>query len=753
MRERNFVEMLLYHRSHPRVSGLKTDVYDGLLWELVYENLLGRLDPRHWALAMHTDGFPLFKVKNKEGKLKPFSVWPIMTTCLNFAPYYRTRVRSMFLSGLVSGYPHDLQPVLEIIGLEFKRLYEVGVKVTTWSLDLKRREEATIKAVLLYVSADYRGIQHWTLHTTHPKALACHQCMLMGHYVGLLNTTVYGQAFRFLPIDDPLRAEFKDRLPDDEQVFLELQKPAAPTHEKCCQWGKESEEYKGPESKHPKDRNGFTGVSVLAKLLPYWNIPRQCRNDPMHILMVVLKRLWGTLLNTGDYMFNDKRRELEIDRGCIETDLRQHVGVAGFHGRTLLHKTTMPTPPWVLLPSAQTAISNSIQKIRVPTGVVIRNPVTDLKYMKAADFIALLPFMPSLLHDHLPAEYYEAVCEYCCVLFMLSARSHTSESLRCLDTALPRAIARLELLFPLHINTITFHLLLHLVDGIRLLGPLYTWWSFPLERYGLMLKELCHSRKNPEASICNQALLAESVELYSFASHSRAWYDANRLSLALRMFNRDRDGNVLMTPIFLRNETTVRLRGKPEREVNLSSNEKAVVMSYWGEQSVRCTCFTALVYHRLYLNHIYLRSSTSSTKLKLDNATVKVYGEDNTFLVIRSFLVHRPSGDEDAPTHAFVRGEVLRVVSCEHVSDSCSIPIVQHTPAVRVVPISRIECVNCVLVPFNAPIAASASSSSSSASSASSSSSSSSLSSASSASSAHASATPSFSAVVLRKSF
>ena len=53
--------------------------------------------------------------------------------------------------------------------------------------------------------------------------------------------------------------------------------------------------------------------------------------------------------------------------------------------------------------------------------------------------------------------------------------------------------------------TVTVHSLLHVADGIEAAGPVWTYWSFVMERYcGFLKRDGVRNRRKPYASLDNR---------------------------------------------------------------------------------------------------------------------------------------------------------------------------------------------------------------------------------------------------------
>ena len=64
-----------------------------------------------------------------------------------------------------------------------------------------------------------------------------------------------------------------------------------------------------------------------------------------------------------------------------------------------------------------------------------------------------------------------------------------------------QCLVSFELVFPPSFFNIMTHLLVHLVEEIRILGPVFLHNMFPFERFMGVLKKYVHNRARPEGSI------------------------------------------------------------------------------------------------------------------------------------------------------------------------------------------------------------------------------------------------------------
>lgn len=102
-------------------------------------------------------------------------------------------------------------------------------------------------------------------------------------------------------------------------------------------------------------------------------------------------------------------------------------------------------------------------------------------------------------------------------------------------------------------------------------------------------------------------------------------------------------------------------------------------------------------YHRIYLNHIYFRSSPSSKNLKACNWVIKKNGEQR-YLWADAFLVHQPSKRANSSTGYLVRGLLL---SFQRFDSTTHLPVVRKTKEIEYWFLENVEKVNPILAPHN----------------------------------------------------
>jgi hypothetical protein len=100
----------------------------------------------------------------------------------------------------------------------------------------------------------------------------------------------------------------------------------------------------------------------------------------------------------------------------------------------------------------------------------------------------------------------------CAFLNAISQKVINPEDQQRLQNDVAQCLVSFELVFPPSFFNITTHLLVHLVEEISILGPVFLHNMFPFERFMGVLKKYMHNRARPEESISKGYLTEEVIE-------------------------------------------------------------------------------------------------------------------------------------------------------------------------------------------------------------------------------------------------
>ena len=110
-------------------------------------------------------------------------------------------------------------------------------------------------------------------------------------------------------------------------------------------------------------------------------------------------------------------------------------------------------------------------------------------------------FLPVALRGILPENVRLAIVKVCAFLNEISQKVINREILSGLQIDVVQCLVSFELLFPPSFFNIMTHLLVHLVEEIRILGPVFLHNMFPFERFMGVLKKYVHNHARTEGSI------------------------------------------------------------------------------------------------------------------------------------------------------------------------------------------------------------------------------------------------------------
>src|SRR3954471_3082674 len=109
--------------------------------------------------------------------------------------------------------------------------------------------------------------------------------------------------------------------------------------------------------------------------------------------------------------------------------------------------------------------------------------------------------LPIALRGLLPDNVRVPIVKLCAFLNAISQKIINHEDLPRLQNDVVQCLVSFELVLPPSFFNIMTHLLVHLVEEISILGPVFLHNMFPFERFMGVLKKYVHNRARPEGSI------------------------------------------------------------------------------------------------------------------------------------------------------------------------------------------------------------------------------------------------------------
>ncbi|XP_062511672.1 uncharacterized protein LOC134187542 isoform X2 [Corticium candelabrum] len=150
-------------------------------------------------------------------------------------------------------------------------------------------------------------------------------------------------------------------------------------------------------------------------------------------------------------------------------------------------------------------IDERLSSIFPPTEIS-RKPglISKMSDWKASQYRAfLLYYMVPVLADVLDQQYWIHAFCLASALHSLLSSSITADDLLVIDQSLNQFVTDMKLHYGLEYCSMNVHLLTHLVDHVKLFGPLWTHSCFEFESANLRLRNLVHGKRYPDQQIVN----------------------------------------------------------------------------------------------------------------------------------------------------------------------------------------------------------------------------------------------------------
>ena len=155
-----------------------------------------------------------------------------------------------------------------------------------------------------------------------------------------------------------------------------------------------------------------------------------------------------------------------------------------------------------------------LASIKPPNNIsrVPRSIENHRKYFKASELRSFLLFYgPAVLYNILPKPYYEHFLLLSEAIFILLLDSISERQLEYVERSLLHFCILFEGYYGLRFQTANFHLLVHLADDVRSLGPLWTHSCFHFEdKNGFLLKTF-HGTQNIQFQIISAVSIAKKL--------------------------------------------------------------------------------------------------------------------------------------------------------------------------------------------------------------------------------------------------
>ncbi|XP_027364391.1 uncharacterized protein LOC113871494 [Abrus precatorius] len=322
---------------------------------------------------------------------------------------------------------------------------------------------------------------------------ACPICEEDTCYHQLVNwkKTVYLGHRRFLQPNHPYR-RLKKTFNGCQEYGIA---PTALTGEQVYDRVKNLNVVLGKSKKQPKEKNIWKKRSIFF-YLPYWKVlDVRHRIDVMHVEKNVCDSVIGTLLNLKGKTKDGLKSRLDLQLMGIREQL---------YPQPMGKRTYLSPACHTLSKKEKTSFCESLRGVKVPYGYSsnVKSLVSmkDLKLvgLKSYDCHVLMQqFLPIAIRDVLPKNVSKVI---------------NPQKLDDLENEAVLILCQLEMYFPPSFFDIMVHLIIHLVREVRLCGPVFLRWMYPVERYMKILKGYVKNQHRPEASIIERYIAEEAIE-------------------------------------------------------------------------------------------------------------------------------------------------------------------------------------------------------------------------------------------------
>ena len=258
----------------------------------------------------------------------------------------------------------------------------------------------------------------------------------------------------------------------------------------------------------PNDADGHAPMWKKKSIfweLPYWKA-HEVRSaiDVMHLTKNLCVNILGFLGLYGKSKDTPEARE-EQQR---------------LKGRDGMHPGQFQGPAsYALTKQEKEIFFEALFSIKVPSGFssnikgIVNMKEKKFQNLKSHDcHVLMTQLLPVALRGILSENVRLAIVKVCAFLNAISQKIIDPESLSGLQIDVVQCLVSFELLFPPSFFNIMTHLLVHLVEEIRILGPVFLHNMFPFERFMGVLKKYVHNRARPEGSISKGYGTEEVIE-------------------------------------------------------------------------------------------------------------------------------------------------------------------------------------------------------------------------------------------------
>ncbi|GJX27686.1 uncharacterized protein Tco_0235765 [Tanacetum coccineum] len=395
------------------------------------------------------------------------STWPVLLCIYNLPPWLCMKRKYIMMSLLIHGPKqpgNDIDVYLEPLIDDMIDLWDKGVEV----YDAYKKERFKLFAVIFCTISDFPAYGNLSGYGMKGEK-ACPVCEKDTHSRWLTNCkkTVYMGHRRSLPESHPYR---KKKKLFDGRVERRKMARLMNGHDTLSRV-KDIKTIFGKKDKAPKNNKNIWKKKSIFWKLPYWE-RLQVRHslDVMHIEKNVSESLIGLLLNIkGKTKDGINARKDMVEMGIRDELAPQEIGNK---------RTYLPAACYTLSKAEKNKFCQCLHDIKVPSGYS-----ANIKKLVSMKDLKLIVIDPEKL-DEWQRDIILTLCQ-------------------------------LEMYFPPSFFNVMVHLVSHIIEEIKALGPIFLHYMYPFERYMGFLKGCVRNRSRPEGSIVEGYVSEEVVSFFT----------------------------------------------------------------------------------------------------------------------------------------------------------------------------------------------------------------------------------------------
>ncbi|KAK1648278.1 hypothetical protein QYE76_066083 [Lolium multiflorum] len=466
-------------------------------------------DARNIRLGMSTDGLNPFGNQSSTHSTWPVFVWPY-----NLPPWLCTKQRYIHLSILIQGPKQpgvDMHLYLGLLKEELDTLWKTPPR--TW--DAYTRTYFDMRAALITTVTDYPGYAYVSAQVGHGFN-GCVKCMDDTPHLQLprdpgSSKTVYPGARRWLRLDHPWRKRGDLFNGKDEPDGPPRPRSGAEIDDLLKNW----KECPAPGKKRPKPEPllGVWKARSVFHDLEYWKVLHTPHSlDVMHITKNVTESLLGTLCNSEKSKDGPKarydlkhfgiRKDLQApDTDDDDDDDEQTEGTQRLRKRAKKNAVQLPAACFTTSPEELEQFFRYLD--------VAKKRFTGMKSHDC--HVLMTQILPVAIRGIMDEHVRDTLFGLCNFFDVITRKSIGVRQLKMLQDEIVVILCELEIYFPPAFCDICVHLLLHVVEDIKQLGPTFLHNMMPFERQNGVMKGYVRNRARPDASMAKGFLTYECI--------------------------------------------------------------------------------------------------------------------------------------------------------------------------------------------------------------------------------------------------